>query len=165
MLVVNGMLHLQVGRFDKGYSPRVLRAGSLAVYETFTTVTSFPLMYFSYQHGIPVRYLNLVAAATPSYKESHDDRGDEKKRWKNRYSDWQSLNREIAGYRLLCDEDNPNYNHKQIERWPRPSSRSVKSSLLRKGSRASIAMTTRAGATPIRDTHTGTTTDRCSSGT
>ena len=30
-------------------------------------------------------------------------------------SDWQSLNREIAGYRLLCDEDNPNYNHKQIE--------------------------------------------------
>jgi hypothetical protein len=115
MLVVNGMLHLQVGRFDKGYSPRVLRPGSLSVYETFTTVTSFPLMYFSYQHGIPVRYLNLVAAATPSYKESHDDRGDEKKRWKNRYSGWQSLNREIAGYRLLCDEDNPNYNHKQIE--------------------------------------------------
>ena len=115
MLVVNGMLHLQVGRFDKGYSPRILRPGSRAVYETFTTVTSFPLMYFSYQHGIPVRYLNLVAAATPSYKESHDDRGDEKKRWKNRYSDWQSLNREIAAYRLLCDEDNPNYNHKQIE--------------------------------------------------
>lgn len=115
MLVVNGMLHLQVGRSDKGYSPRVLRPGSLAVYETFTTITSFPLMYFSYQHGIPVRYLNLVAAATSSYKESHDARGDEKKRWKNRYSDWQSLNGEIAGYRLLCDEHNSNYNYKQIE--------------------------------------------------
>ena len=115
MLVVNGILHLQVGRFDKDNSPRLLHSGSLAVYETFATVTSFPLMYFSYQHGIPVRYLNLVAAATPSFKASHDDQTDEKKKWKNRYTDWQSLNREIAGYRLLCDEDNPNYNHKQIE--------------------------------------------------
>ena len=58
MLVVNGMLHFQVGRFDKGYSSRVLRPGSLAVYETFTTIASFPLMYFSYQHGIPVRTYN-----------------------------------------------------------------------------------------------------------
>lgn len=116
MLVVNGILHLQVGRFDKEYSPRLLHAGSLAVYETFATVTSFPLMYFSYEHGMPVRYLNLVAAATPSYKASHDDRTNEKKKWKNRYSDWKVLNREIAAYRVLCDEDNPNYSHKQIDK-------------------------------------------------
>jgi hypothetical protein len=116
MLVVNGILHLQVGRFDKEYSPRVLHSGSLAVYETFATVTSFPLMYFSYQHGIPVRYLNLVAAATPSYKASHDDRTDQKRKWKDRYTDWRVLNREIAAYRILCDEDNPNYSHKQIDK-------------------------------------------------
>ncbi|HLE55558.1 MAG TPA: hypothetical protein VJB15_00600 [Rhodothermia bacterium] len=115
MIVVNGLLHLQVGRFDKDYSPQVLHSGSLAVYETFATITSFPLMYFSSEHGIPVRYLNLVAAATPSYKTSYDDRVDKKKRSKDRDADWQSLNREIAGYRLLCDEDNPNYNYKGLD--------------------------------------------------
>lgn len=116
MLVVNGLLHLQVGRFGKEYTPRILRSGGLDVYETFATITSFPLMYFTDQHGIPVRYLNLVAAATPSYKASHDDRTEEKKKWKNRSADWRTLNQEIATYRILCDEDNPNYNYKELEK-------------------------------------------------
>jgi len=43
ILVVNGSLLLQIGCFDKDYSPRILHAGGLAVYETYATVTSFPL--------------------------------------------------------------------------------------------------------------------------
>jgi hypothetical protein len=57
----------------------------------------------------------LSPAATPSYKASHDDRTDQNK-WKGRYSDWRVLSREIAAYHVLCDEDNPNYSHKQIDK-------------------------------------------------
>jgi hypothetical protein len=104
------MLNLQVGRFDKSYSPRILDSQGLAVYETFATIATFPLMYFGYRCGLPVRYLNLVAAATASYKESHDERVDKKKRWKNRYADWRALQREVAIYRVLCDRSSPAYN-------------------------------------------------------
>lgn len=116
VLLVNGMLQLQVGRFSKEYSPNILHGGSLAVYETFATVTSFPLMYFSHQHNIPVRYLNLVAQATESYKASHRDRGKAKGKERDRYSDWRTLNQDIAAYRVLCDADNPSYSYKEIEK-------------------------------------------------
>jgi hypothetical protein len=101
ILLVNGMLLLQVGHFSKEYSPNILHGGSLAVYETYATITSFPLMYFSDQHGIPVRYLNLVAAATPSYKARHVERSTKKKT--DEYRDWRTLQQDVAAYRTLCD--------------------------------------------------------------
>src|ERR1035437_3161574 len=115
VLLVNGMLLLQVGRFSMEYSPKVLRGGSLAVCETFATVTSFPLLYFSHQHNVPVRYLNLVPAATPSYKASHAEWGAGKKR-PDRYTDWRALQQDIATYRVLCDSDNTNYNYSRIDK-------------------------------------------------
>lgn len=103
ILLLNGMLLLQVGEFNKEHSPNILRGGGLAVYETYATVTSFPIMYFAYQHGIPVRYLNLLAAATPSYKASYDERRSATIKKPAMYRDWQALHHEVAGYRALCD--------------------------------------------------------------
>lgn len=114
MLLLNGMLLLQVGRFSKEYSSNILHGGSLAVYETYATVTSFPLMYFSDGHGIPVRYLNLIAEATPSYKASHAESGS--KNTRNMYGDWRTLQQEVAAYRVLCDSDNENYSHDVLKK-------------------------------------------------
>lgn len=108
VIVVNGLLHLQVGRFEKEYSPRILRAGYTSVYETHATVTTFPLMHCTYRHGIPVRYLNFTAMATESYKErhtaNHEDKKAWNKAWKHQWDDWKNLQRDIAAYRVLCDE-------------------------------------------------------------
>jgi hypothetical protein len=115
MLVVNGMLLLQVGHFDKAYSPRILHDGSLAVYETHATLASFPLLYFAGDHGIPVRYLNLVSEATASEKERHAHRGD--KGWKgDSLADWRELQQDIAAYRLLCDSEYDNYDNGAIDK-------------------------------------------------
>jgi hypothetical protein len=116
ILLLNGMLLLQVGRFSKEYSPNILHEGGLAVYETYATVTSFPLMYFSYQHGIPVRYLNLVAAATPSYKASHAERRSATKKKADMFRDWRTLQQEIAAYRVLCDSDNGSYGYEMVDK-------------------------------------------------
>ena len=112
VLLLNGMLLLQVGRFSKEYSPKILSGVSLATYETFATITSFPLMYFSVQHGIPVRYLNLIPEATPAYKASRTEpsRGMTKK--PDRYRDWRTLQQEVAGYRALCGWDDENDSYK-----------------------------------------------------
>ncbi len=111
VLLVNGILRLEVGGFDKEYSPAVFREGSMAVYEDFATVTTFPLMYFTHQHGIPVRYLNLVAEATPAYKAWTTGRSTEKN--PDMYRDWRSLHAELATYRILCDTENENYGMKR----------------------------------------------------
>jgi hypothetical protein len=102
---------LQVGRFDKTYSPRIIRGGSLAVYETFATVTTFPLMYFHLDHGLPTKYLNLLAKATPSYRE-----GLGNGRSKKQYADWDALQRDVAAYRMLCDGGNRDYSYKTMDR-------------------------------------------------
>lgn len=113
VLLVNGMLLLQVGHFDKAYSPRILNNGSLGVYETYATITSFPLLYFADDHGIPVRYLNLVPQATAAEKERHAHRGD--KNWKGLPGgDWRTLQYDIAAYRVLCDTDNDNYDYNAV---------------------------------------------------
>jgi hypothetical protein len=100
-LILNGWLILQIGYFSKEYSPRTWVRG-LAAYETYATLTSFPLMYFSHRHGIPVRYLNVVAEATPSYAAAERSGGSAK----DKYRDWKSLHQDIAIYRLLCASDN-----------------------------------------------------------
>lgn len=114
MLLVNGMLLLQVGRFSKEYSPTILHGGSLAVYENFATITSFPLIYFSDDHGIPVRYLNLVAAAAPGQKARRSERGTNKKT--DSYKDWRILHEDVAAYRVLCDSGNENYNYSVLDK-------------------------------------------------
>lgn len=111
VLFLNGMLTLQVGRFSKEYSPRMLQEGSLAAYETYVTLTSFPLMYFSYRHGIPARYLNLVADAIPSYKADKWNLGTSKKNdW---VRDWRALHKDVAAYRVLCESDDDS----NVDKW------------------------------------------------
>ena len=107
LFIVNGHLKLQVGEFSKRHSPRVLRDGSLAVYENWATVTWFPLIYFSYEHGLPVRCLNLSSDATDSYKEhlAGRRRSDVKRRfWKrapDMFADWSTLTETLLGLDYL----------------------------------------------------------------
>jgi len=115
MLVVNGTLLLQVGHFDKPYSPRVLHGGALAVYETYATITSFPLLYFADDHAIPVRYMNLIGQATASAKERHAHRGD--RTWKgDSLFDWRALQQDMTAYRILCDSDNDDYDYDAVSK-------------------------------------------------
>jgi hypothetical protein len=67
-------------------------------------------MYFSYQHGIPERYLNLVAAATASYKDHLGQRADGGKPKIGQFDDWRALHQDIAVYRTLYDYANETYN-------------------------------------------------------
>jgi len=71
-------------------------------------------MYFSYRHGIPVRYLNLVAEATPSYAAAERGRGSTK--GSDKYRDWKTLHQDIAVYRRLCGWDNSG-NIGDIDTW------------------------------------------------
>jgi hypothetical protein len=116
VLVVNGILKVDVGEFDKKYSPKIWRSGGLAVYDTHATISSFPLIYFGNQHAIPVRYLNLSYHATPSYKAHFDETANEKKQFRNSSKDWKSLHKDVASYRVLCDYENPNYSYRKIEK-------------------------------------------------
>jgi len=108
LLVVNGMLVLQLGEFDRQSSPKILKDGSLAVYQTYVTLTTFPLMYFGYQLGLPIRYLNLSSHATESYKNHWHEWQTKTKRpfWKRKpgmFDDWRRLHQDLAAYRILSE--------------------------------------------------------------
>lgn len=95
LLIVNGIIKLQVGNFSKDLSPEVLKQG-LGVYKTYETVTSFPLLYFSYRHRIPESYLNLSMYATDSYWKSKTQK-------KIDFTvDWKNVVTDVADYKYLC---------------------------------------------------------------
>jgi hypothetical protein len=100
VILVNGVLTLQLGRFPKAASPKIYRDGSLAKYKTFVTITSFPLMYFHYRQGLPVKRLNLKADATESYVAGMNDNAAKSIK-KQQYQDWQALHRDLVYYRAL----------------------------------------------------------------
>jgi len=97
LLVVNGILKLQLGNFSKEHSPEMLNEKGLAVYRTFSTITSFPLIYFPIDHGLPKRYLNLSLYGTQSYWDSTGGKGVDFTK------DWKELNREVADYEHICN--------------------------------------------------------------
>lgn len=94
IIIVNGMIRLQIGKFDKESSPEVYRDSGLAAYKTWETLTTFPLMHVS--QSIPTRYLNLSMYATDSYKGTlkREPSGD----WTK---DWKKLNAEVVDYNYL----------------------------------------------------------------
>ena len=96
LFIVNGIVKLQVGDFSKEYTSNMLNN---MVYQTYDTITSFPLMYFSYHHRIPENYLNLSAYATESWKNRHADKD---KKPIDLTSDWKELNRELRDYNYVC---------------------------------------------------------------
>ena len=88
LFIVNGIIKLQVGDFSKEYTPKMFND---RVYQTYDTITSFPLMYFSYIHKIPENYLNLsrYAIATEYWKDIHT-------------TDWIKIEKEIGDYNYVC---------------------------------------------------------------
>ena len=93
--MVNGIIKLQLGKFSKRLRPEVIKKG-LDVYRTWETITSFPLLYFSYQHRIPEHYLNLSAYATDAW-QSHN-KGEKIEMTK----DWKEVLKDVADYNYVC---------------------------------------------------------------
>jgi len=96
IFIINGILKLQVGSFNKETSPQIIREGLLGVYQTHVTITSFPIMYI--QHEIPEKYLNLSAYATKSWKNMYSAT---KEKAINFPSDWRELSKEIINYNYV----------------------------------------------------------------
>jgi hypothetical protein len=71
------------------------------VYETYETITAFPLMYFSWQVGLPVPYLNLSAYATESYKAYLAETDTHKQM----FADWRVVQQDAVVYQGLCDSE------------------------------------------------------------
>jgi hypothetical protein len=107
VLLVNGIIKLQIGGFSKEYSPMILRDGSSATFINYETISSFPLMYFSYEYKLPLNYLNLTLYAIDSYKESFST-SDQINKLFNK--DWMELNEDVRDYIYVCN----NY-HKYFE--------------------------------------------------
>jgi len=96
VFVVNGLIKLQIGRYDEKITPKFFRREGLAVYQTYSTITLFPLMYVFQE--IPTNYLNLSAYATESWKNifKKDNKSDF-------MADWKILNKEIIEYNYIKD--------------------------------------------------------------
>lgn len=104
VLIVNGCINLQIGNFDViEYSPEIYNKDGMEVYKTYETITSFPLMYFSNDHNIPVKYLNFTHYDTESYKNHFKVQITEydKKLKDDYFKDWRELSKDINDYNYL----------------------------------------------------------------
>jgi len=101
MFLVNGIIKLQIGNFDKRTSPNVLKNDGLAVYQTNYTITSFPLMYI--QYGIPINYLNQCDYATDSHWKFFNGGFDneDKQKWAKELNE---IEKEIMDYKYISNE-------------------------------------------------------------
>ncbi len=103
LFMVNGLLKLEIGEYPKSLTPHLFKKEGLAVFQTYEHISSFPLMYFSYEHKIPSKFLNLCLYATDSYKQSLvvNNRKDS---WK----DWKDINKEMKQYSYVCNLSDEN---------------------------------------------------------
>lgn len=115
VFIVNGFLKLQVGEFNKKYSPKVMKEGALSVYQNYDTISTFPLIYFSYVHNLPEKYLNLCCEDTEGRRTRFNK--DEKTK-SDSFSDWRELNKEIQNYNFICNYANEYIeNNKANKKW------------------------------------------------
>jgi hypothetical protein len=105
LVAVNGVLKLQIGHFNQEFSPHIFSPGpAIAKYQTYTTVSSFPLMYCAGEFAFPVSTIGLSFYAAESYKELLVERS--KRTRKKRGDDWQAVMADVRIYKLLCDSSN-----------------------------------------------------------
>lgn len=110
VIVINGLVKLQLGSFDKNTSPEIYHDSGLAAYKTWQTITTYPLMYLFW--NIPTSYLNLSMYATESWKNSLKYTGS-----KNWTGDWVELNDDIADYNYIYSyPENKDANSKFIRK-------------------------------------------------
>ena len=99
IFITGGIIKLQVGEFNKKYTPKMLDGH---IYQTSDTITSFPLKYFSYKHKIPENYLGGLL---------HSSRRSMERR------DWKEVIKEAEDYKYICrftGEYDENANFKRI---------------------------------------------------
>lgn len=113
VFVVNGIIKLQIGNFSKKYTPKMLKEGGLASYLTYETITSFPLIYFSYEHKIPDKYLNLSFYATEYHKNVLIKLEDKK----NSPNDWLEINNDIKDYNFVCGVSDLSSDNVNMKKW------------------------------------------------
>jgi hypothetical protein len=62
LFVLNGILKIQVGPFDKKSSPKNISDGY--AYQNYVTISSFPLIYFQPHTNLPTEYMNFGVLLT-----------------------------------------------------------------------------------------------------
>jgi len=107
-LIVNGFLKVQIGRFNKETSPKILADRGLAVYLDWLTISTFPLMYLT--QIFPDSYLNFSLQATESYNHLGLEKNTD---W---MKDWKELSKERDAYNHLYNlNDDDEVSSKHIE--------------------------------------------------
>lgn len=104
VVMINGMLKLQLGRFPKDASPRIYKTSVYPTHRTFVTLTSFPMLHFHRRHGLPEKHLNLEIKGSEAWVAALEDRSDKKRRKSG--NDWQLLHDDLVHYRTLVVPDN-----------------------------------------------------------
>ena len=94
-LIINGVIKVQIGRFRKETTPHILRDGGLAAYVEWETITTFPLMYTSF--NIPERFLMLSYQATDSYRDRFIKDGEAK----DMFKDWNEITTDVRDYNKI----------------------------------------------------------------
>lgn len=91
VLVVNGLIKVQIGRYSKGLTSKMIKDNGLASYVTYDTITTYPLMYTFF--SLPERYLLPNAKDTESYKGLKMGDKDWLKDWKELAGDLNDYNK------------------------------------------------------------------------
>lgn len=138
VLVVNGLIKVQIGRYSKGLTSKMINDGGLASYVTYDTITTYPLMYTFF--SLPERYLLPNAKGTESYKELQVGGKDWLKDWKefagdlNDYNkvfnlneddgvekeDQEAMGRLMAKGRVILEQENFEDKNKRDDNWGVP---------------------------------------------
>ena len=96
IFIVNGFIKLQVGEYSKEFTPKMIKDDKyFGVYQRFETVTSFPLLYFSYKHRIPENYLNLTVWATQYGEDIMASKP-------NSIDNWREIQKDFHDYNYVC---------------------------------------------------------------
>ena len=113
LLMVNGCMVLQLGSFDERTTPRLFRGGSLPVYQTYVTLTRFPIMHFAESVDLPEEFLGLSYHATKGYQDYwlSGQRPAARPWWRlwekrdHGWAEWRRIQDDVIAYRMACDFD------------------------------------------------------------
>ncbi|EKD51906.1 MAG: hypothetical protein ACD_62C00164G0011 [uncultured bacterium] len=108
IVIVNGHIRLQVGKYPPAYSPILNNDQLSTTYLTYDTVATFPLLYYCY--NIPEDYLCFAPEHTESWKVAHrynekiDDKAQKAlvKKW---VAEWKGLLKELKDYYYICNHE------------------------------------------------------------
>lgn len=109
VIVVNGSLNLEIGKFTKELSPIIYKDSALGAYRKYQKISSFPLMMIGYRYGIPGRYMNSNFNVSEQYKNIAFKSSNED------VNDWREFNRKFRIYKKLLSGALDNFEGIDVE--------------------------------------------------